>query len=84
MNGLFFLQNRYQPNSSRFATTKTEEVIQKEFPDMSEVHRVWLYSFIAQGCSGILNHWISDGLKESAKEISEFINRLISSILKNL
>lgn len=63
---------------------ESEVIIQKEFPDLGEVQRVWVYAYIAQGCSGILNYWISHGLKESAKEVSEFISRLITSTLKSL
>lgn len=62
---------------------ESEEEIHKKYPEMTEVQRVWLYSYIAQGCSGILNYWISHGLKESAKEVSEFISHLISSTVNS-
>ncbi len=63
---------------------ETKELIQKRFPKLTEVKHALIYVYIAQGCSGILNYWISNGLKESPKEISEFISHLIGSTLKNL
>ena len=63
---------------------ETKELIQKKFPMLTEVKHALIYVYIAQGCSGILNYWISNGLKESPKEISGFISHLIGSTLKNL
>ena len=60
------------------------EYIYKEFPQLSEVQRAWIYIYTAQGSSGILNYWISDGMQESPKEISGFINQLITNTLKNI
>ena len=60
------------------------EYIYKEFPQLSEVQRAWNYIYTAQGSSGILNYWISDGMQESPKEISGFINQLITNTLKNI
>lgn len=61
-----------------------EEHIHKQYPQFSETQRAWIYVYAAQGSSGILNYWISDGMKESPEDIAEFINRLIDSTFRNL
>ncbi|MDO4962064.1 MAG: TetR-like C-terminal domain-containing protein, partial [Eubacteriales bacterium] len=68
----------------RMCYAEFEEFIHKKYPRLSEKQRAWIYVYTAQGSSGILNYWISDGMQESAKEIAEFINQLIDSTLKNL
>jgi len=51
-----------------------------QFPNMTKTKQEWLYYFSANGCSGVLNHWINTGMKEDASEISQFIGDLLSKI----
>jgi len=53
---------------------------ENQFPDMPKTKREWLYYFSASGCSGVLNHWISTGMKEDASELSKFIGDLLNRI----
>lgn len=64
--------------------TGVEEQNHKKYPQLTEKQRAWIYVYTAQGSSGIMNYWISDGMVESPKEIADFIERLISSTLKNI
>lgn len=54
--------------------------IEDQFPNMSKPKWEWLYYFSANGCSGILSHWINTGMKEDVSELSNFIGDLISKI----
>lgn len=51
-----------------------------QFPNMTKPKQEWLYYFSASGCSGVLNHWISTGMKEDTSELSEFIGDLLNKI----
>jgi len=51
-----------------------------QFPIMTKTKQEWLYYFSANGCSGILNHWINTGMKEDASELSKFMGDLLSLI----
>lgn len=51
---------------------------------LSEEQRVWVYQFIANGCNGILNKWISGGMKEPISEVAEFMEQLVNNALTNL
>jgi len=51
-----------------------------QFPNMTKPKQEWLYYFSASGCSGVLNHWISTGMKEDTSELSEFIGNLLNKI----
>lgn len=52
-----------------------------EIPALSKPQREWLYYFMAYGCSGIINHWTINGMKEDISEISEFVGELREKIL---
>lgn len=55
---------------------------QPKFQGLSPVHQKWLYYFIAQGCSGILNQWMEGGMIEPVDEVVEFADHLLQNILK--
>lgn len=38
-------------------------------------------AFIGNGCAGIMQRWLDDGLKETPEEIAELVSSIISSIL---
>lgn len=52
-----------------------------ESSPFSKSHPEWLYYFMAYGCSGILNNWATNGMKEDITEISEYIGKLRDKIL---
>lgn len=55
-----------------------------QFPKLTQVQQAWVYIYAAQGSSGILQYWISDGMSESPKDVAEFIEKLISSTVRNI
>lgn len=59
-----------------------EETIRERYQQLTETQRAWIYVYTAQGSSGILNYWISDGMTESPGEVASFIEQLISNTLK--
>lgn len=54
---------------------------ESQFPRMPKHKREWLYYFSASGCSGILTHWISTGMKEDTKELSEYVSQLVEKLV---
>lgn len=58
------------------------EGLSEQFPNLSSVQQEWLYYFSAQGCSGILNRWISGGMREGVEEVSDFAQKLIEATTK--
>lgn len=60
------------------------EELSKQFPNLSSIQQEWLYYFSAQGCCGILQRWISNGMKESVEEVSDFADKLISNVMTHL
>lgn len=53
----------------------------KLFPQYNQTQRGWVYTYIAQGSSGILSYWIADGMTESPKEVAAFIESMISKTI---
>lgn len=47
----------------------------KQFPACSETQLIWMYTFIMNGCVGIVQKWVEGGIKESPHEITDFIIR---------
>ena len=60
------------------------ENICQQFPKLSKTEQAWLYVYMAQGSSGILNHWLSGGMEESPRDVAGFIERLISSTMHSI
>lgn len=60
------------------------ETIKKIFPKLSPIKQEWLYYFIAEGCNGILNQWMTDGMKEDPEEIVNFIDKVVLTVNMNL
>lgn len=56
----------------------------KRFQKLDTVQKTWLFYFIAQGCSGILNQWIESGMEEPISKVTDFANKLIENTLKSL
>lgn len=53
-----------------------------QFPGLSPTQQEWLYYYVAHGCCGILQRWISDGMKESVENVSDFVDKLIANTVK--
>ena len=56
--------------------------LRRQFPGLSPAQREWLYSFSAQGCCGILERWISGGMREDVEEVSDFAQKLMEATTK--
>lgn len=57
---------------------------ESQSPNTSKQKQEWDYYFLANGCAGILSHWINNGMKENTKELSEYISQLINKVVLNL
>lgn len=55
---------------------KTSLFVERDFSKLSKEKQKWLYYFLSHGCSGILNCWINNGMKETPLEVSQFIEEL--------
>lgn len=52
----------------------------EQFPALSPAQREWLYYFAAQGCCGILERWICNGMQEPVEEVADFADKLIADL----
>lgn len=50
------------------------------FPRLNEKYQSWLYYMIAEGCNGVLNQWMKDGMTEPIEDVVRFLERIIISI----
>lgn len=55
-------------------------VTAKQFPGIPSTERELLYYFCANGCSGILSHWISTGMTEDTKKLACFMSELLEKL----
>ncbi len=53
-------------------------------PDLPKRQLEMAYTFIANGCAGLIESWIQSGFKESPLEIAQFINKISSNGLQTL
>ena len=54
----------------------------KQLLKLSPLEQTWLYYFTAQGCSGILNQWIKNGMIEPINDVADFADKLVQSTSK--
>lgn len=54
-----------------------------KFKKLTSSQQKWLYHYTAKGCSGILEEWMSTGMKEPIEEIVYYANKLLQSTLAN-
>lgn len=59
----------------------TADFIAAHHPELPESRRAWLYSYVAQGASGVLNCWIAEGMTDEPAKVAAFLERLIESSL---
>lgn len=57
--------------------------IKRNYPSLSEDKQYYLFYFIAEGCTGIVNRWITDGMKESPEYLASYLEKLVYSISGN-
>ena len=50
---------------------------------LNEVRMDMYNAFIVNGCAGIMQRWLADGLKETPDEIAVLVSSIINGILKN-
>lgn len=79
-NGDRYFPNRIFDLCYKNASMDTD----KKFQKLSSVQQKWLYYFIAQGCSGILEQWINTGMTEPIDEVVAFADKLLQNILKTV
>lgn len=83
-------QTIFSENGDRYFPYKVllfcYELVAEEikFPNLSVSEQRWFYYFLAHGCSGILNQWITGGMVESINEVVDFTNRLIQNNIQLL
>jgi len=51
-------------------------------PNIPKAQQEWFYYFFAQGCSSILDRWVRGGMREEPAEVSQFIQRVNRTLLK--
>ena len=51
------------------------------YPFLPESQMQWLYHYISIGCSGVINCWFSNGMKESPEELCEFLETILRNTL---
>jgi hypothetical protein len=51
---------------------------------VTAVQREWAFCFAANGCNGILNQWITGGMKEPISEVADFAEQLINHALMSV
>lgn len=56
----------------------------KLYPDMGEEKLEWLYSFIVNGCAGIIQKWAQSGFQTEPEEMARFMARMFSSCVKGM
>lgn len=56
------------------------ETIRRQFPDMEKEKQEWLYFFLAEGCNGVFNRWLKNGMKEDIDDVISFLNEIIKGI----
>lgn len=59
---------------------KNMENIRTYFPMMAAEQQEWLYYFLAEGCSGLLNRWIKNDMKEAPEDLVCFMGKIIDSV----
>lgn len=56
------------------------QAIQSCYPTLVQWQRDALYYFIAEGCNGILQHWLINGNAQNPEELASYIVKLVESI----
>ena len=54
----------------------------KMIPSVKDEQMELLYMFYANGCVALIQHWVTNGMKESPQELSDMIEKLSLSGLR--
>lgn len=79
---VLFSENGDQGFLLRFVTLSYERASAEQgysAPSFDEARDEWLFSFLMQGCSGVISTWIDNGMVESPEEVAAFLVQGISS-----
>lgn len=60
-----------------------ESGISDMFPNMPKEQQEWVYSFLTQGCGGILECWVKNGMREDPLEVSRFTENMVRSFINS-
>lgn len=58
--------------------------LHERFQNLSFQKQEFLFYFIAQGCSGILTQWLTNGMATPIEEVADFAEKLISNAIDGL
>lgn len=47
------------------------------FPELTELQRKWLFSYVANGCSAIWREWIASNMEQLPQDVAKFVTTLI-------
>ena len=64
------------------ARDRSIEEWKKLLPSAKEEQLDMLYMFYANGCVAIIENWMKNGMKESPKELSDFIEKISTNGLR--
>lgn len=59
---------------------KNMEVIKRFFPALDDSRKTWLYYFFAEGITGVMRKWMSEGYRESVDEVVDFLVKMVDNI----
>lgn len=71
---------RFSQRLSELCWRRLDGQMAARFPGLSAARRRWLYEFLAQGCSGILQNWMAGGMVEPPEETAAFLCRLTEQV----
>ena len=57
-------------------------LLEHRFKHLSDSQKEWLFYFLAQGISGVLERWTANGMKETPEEVAHFVTRLNDILIK--
>lgn len=61
---------------------KAYPLLVRNLPHMSPDKQRMMYHFLAQGCGGVLTHWIHEGMQTEPEEVVAFILEICKRVVK--
>lgn len=80
---VLFSENGDQGFLLRFVALSYERAVREldqDLPSADEMNDEWRFSFLMQGCSGVISTWIDNGMVEAPEEVAAFLVQSISSV----
>lgn len=78
-----FSENGDQGFLLRFVTLSYERAaaeLDQGLRSADETSEEWRFSFLMQGCSGVISTWLANGMAEAPEEVAAFLMQSISSV----